>query len=1348
MSKYTFEKIGSAGFEQLAQALLEKLCRTGGQLIQFGAGADGAREATWSQPTAHEAYVRPENESSEVDKEWVFQAKFHDIGQRGWDRARADVESDLEKELEKVVNKYEVPCHKYILVTNVPFSGVRHVGTRDKVNAVIEKWRPKVPEIEVWDATDLSRMLDADPDTRTTFLGEILPGDILRELLKNLNRSDEARVNSYRTYLKSLLRSEGDARAEEAGDEGGLKLEKVFVDLDLALNQKSANDCAMPFVQQVIEEQRDRHPDSERGENEKHIPNSLECVPASFALLRASYKSLLIKGGPGVGKSTLTQFLSLYHAARLVDPSLSKRLAERLKLRGGVTAESLDAHCEVRFPLRIELRRYAKWVGEMQRKQANPHFAAYFAECINKESSSSFDMEDIFTLTAKNPVLLLLDGLDEVPQPATREIVFRELQIFLDRCESEDCDVNVILSTRPQGYRGEFDGFQPLEWHVVDLSRKDFDDYSDRWLAERIANTDERADARQRVADGMKSYAVQLMAKTLLQATVMLTIAERKLAIPHAKHKLYEKFVEVIFEREQNKEPIIQEKADELRRLHEKVGFELICKLEKHDGGQTLEGAEFRNCVERVILDYGRGPSDGTEFNAIVDEIVTLAKNRLCLLAGKGEDQEDIDFVIQPFREYFAAAYLARHEDADPDRAYKALSARQHVWANVLQFYAAFQSTAQQKNWISEADGSDQLNSDLEQLIEMTRRRRALIRVLPEFERPKNEYLRRAFNNLLEHSTRWTWRDRDSTAELLDAFSQNEAFDNLNTCFGELSLDDANSLFVELDLLVKADGTANKEATNKLLSDLTQKNQARSTALQVAHLNQLSVSVDSLSLSDLRKNLPSHFVGRRRRVEFQLKNWKGISDGKVIDLAVSGSFLGHHIDGFKEQWINELFRILTGHRHLFDVGVGVVFPAHFFQIPVEQSIASLHEKLASLDDCDSRSYIAALLTAIENPTDIKLYNAAKSEASSLIEVLPLESHFDVHIRLGPAPSSFESDEKWIDARNSVFAHDSKELADWAANLNDHAWMILVVPEAGWKFLDPLVTTAKLNELDGDVLSRLKIMAAGSTNIAEMIRLHEFHSNISAILSSLVTIASEIGASFLEDSEVARTFFRSDVSPPADVDANSLLDKVEHLTCPPEFCASVVSMLFSARDVDLERLVTFWKSHCQSTQFVWVHNQLEESLSALLALKNPDALRLAASLRDRHHRRAVPEIATQVATEYCALLAKNATLTGVELSRLFSLPVVVEEIELWNREDVIRALQESEWRLDSFRERLLELINTMSAHHQRIRDVLVKILQNKNGYAIEIGLAAIDAIHRLDELTSTPLTDEDWQTPSE
>ena len=1348
MSKYTFEKLSSARFEHLVQALLEKHCRADGHLTQFGDGKDGAREATWSQPSTHKSYTRPINASADINKEWVFQAKFHDIGLRGWDRARADVEADLSKELDKIVNKYEVPCHKYILVTNVPFTGVRHVGTRDKVNRAINAWLSKIPQIEVWDATDLSRMLDADPDTRTTFLGEILPGDILRELLKNLTRSEEILVNSLYTYLKTVLRSEGEARAEEAGDEGSLKLEKVFVDLDLSLNQKSVNECATPFINQIMDAQSFYDPDDESDGHSPHLPSSLDCVPASFALLRASYKSLLIKGGPGVGKSTLTQFLSLYHASRLVDPALSKRLAERLKLSGGLTAETLDAHCEVRFPLRIELRRYSKWVGEMQSKAEIPHFAAYFAKRINERSSSSLCMEDIFTLATKNPVLLILDGLDEVPQPSTRSVIFRELQVFLDRCESEECNINVILSSRPQGYRGEFDGFEPLEWQVVDLSLSDFNDYSACWLAERIKDIEEQEDARQRIDDGMESHAVRLMAKTLLQATVMLTIARRKYAIPHAKHKLYEKFVEVIFEREQDKLPIIRGKADELKRLHEKVGFELICRLEKQDGAQTLQGAEFRSCVIQVIYDYGSQPTADVSQSDVVEDIVVLAKDRLCLLAGKGEDQADIDFVIQPFREYFAAAYLAGHEDADPDRVHKALVSRQHIWGNVLQFYAAFQSASQQRNWIAEADGTDQENGSFEYLIEMTRRRRALVRILPEFERRhRNKHLRRAFQNLMECSTRWTWRDRRSTAGLLDAYAQNESHAYLKQCFGELSVHDEQNLLVELDLLVKTAKATEIDDIRTSISKLTTDKSTTLTALLVAHRNNLSVDVESVEIEYLQETISSRVPGSmRRHHKFNLENWKGLSDGKVIDIALSKLAFSHGIQ-FKEKWINDLFDFLLGpKRRHFEVGeIGFIFPKHFYKVKIDERLAEICEHLKALKDCTLKSYLIALMNALENSADISLYEKAEVEESILTSGMQLAPHLKVVNQLGPAPSCFKSNETWIESRSSIFDVDAKELSEWVGKMDGYAWLILFIPEAGWPHLEPLVRVDALNELNGSILSRLKLLAGETSNFVKTFQASEDDLQNSTLLRHLVMVASKIGADYLLDSELTKMIRRAEFSLENDVDANEFLARVEALQCPPDFCACVVGACLSSKEVNLPRVVEFWTSHCNS-QAVWTAGSVYDLMDKFLAVPSHDAVRLAASLRStgRLRRNTNRSIASKVTMRYCSLLENQTEITENDLMPIFGLPAQMDELKLWMRVDVLQVLRGSVWSFENFRERLLEIVNAPDSDSERVRHLLGSIIQNRSKYPAEISLSVIDAIHRLDEIASRPLEDADWQ----
>ena len=125
------------------------------------------------------------------------------------------------------------------MITNVPLSGARLIGTRDKVTRIAEDWKSKIPDIEVWDAADLSRMLDNNPNVRTTYNDLILPGDILAAL-RNQIQSQTNRVDSaFRGYLLHVIDNESKARAEEAGDDNPLPLSKVFVDQTLTLDKKS-----------------------------------------------------------------------------------------------------------------------------------------------------------------------------------------------------------------------------------------------------------------------------------------------------------------------------------------------------------------------------------------------------------------------------------------------------------------------------------------------------------------------------------------------------------------------------------------------------------------------------------------------------------------------------------------------------------------------------------------------------------------------------------------------------------------------------------------------------------------------------------------------------------------------------------------------------------------------------------------------------------------------------------------------------------------------------------------------------------------------------------------------------
>lgn len=1329
MSKYTFERLGADRFETMVQALLEKRFRVAGGLVQFGPGKDGGREATWTQPAGHELYSRPANADRDIDKEWVFQAKYHDIGTRGWDNARTDVTADLRSELNKIANKHKVPCHKYVLATNVPFSGVRFVGTRDKVDEIRKAWLDRIPEIEVWDATDLSRMLDADTDTRTAYLDALLPGDVLQSLLTHQSRDEDRRRGIYRTYLKSILRSERDARAEEAGDdESSLHLENVFVDLEVELVPRPSPRTTHSLT--------GREP---AFRYERHAPTK---VPSSLAFLRAGQGSMVLKGGPGVGKSTLTQFLALYHAARLVDEGLALRLASRLKLESDVPPEALDADCRVRFPLRVELRRYAQWMAEPS-CAAEPFLAKYIAEQIRKAAGAEgFGAEDVFDLVRGNAVLLILDGLDEVPQPELRDLIFTELQTFLMRCDGDASDVQTLLSTRPQGYQGEFDGFRPFEWHVVDLALTDFYEYVDRWLEQRIANDDERADARQRIDEGMRAPAVQQLATTLLQATVMLTIAQRKHAIPHARHKLYEKYVDVIFQRERNKKTV-RERGDELRELHSIIGFRLISRM-----GKPIARAEFEQCVNEVIQDFGSKEIGGGTFRTVREEISKLAKDRLCLLAGKGEDQEHIDFVIQPFREYFAADYLARHEDADADRVFASLVQRASVWGNVLQFYAAFQSKAQQKSWVLEAE-EDREGLAESHYVALVRTRRALLQLFPEFERPKNSEIRRAFRALLDRSTRWTWFLYEDMLPLLTVHAPVETFRLLEETFGELSKNDPRALYVELDLLAKAAGPGEAQRLQNKLEELIADPRTRTPALRAALVNDVAVSLVDCATEEL-EGLIDLAMERARHSDSRFLS--KTSEGQAADLLFS--FAGPwEVPLIKaHEALGQVWKTLSEPGYSVDVGgMSFVLPPSLRDrsdsVPDElvDHTAKLRSRVSP--------YLTALLHAVNAPLDPERYERAVHEEQKI--AAPISRQYSVWNQLGPGPSTCGSVEEWRAVRRRVYEEAEAKMQSWGAQLsdNDGSWCSLYLSPAVWSELGPIVDRERYEVLLGQIAPAVREVSSFLDGVA-MIRQRGRPHGLApfSLIRVVLDIATKYGA---EHTPVALEFLRVPTRSrgvariaPANV-ANRLLREAIDSPLPAQWAAVLLGACAGVPGVSVSLLLKLWERRASDDWwFVRPNSEVPaDVVEELLATATRQSVTLAAELRGQP-RAALPratDLDDRLVTSLVELIESSRPPERnryVEL--LLRQPGHIRELSLWENPEMLGPLAGGWWPR-SLSSRLHDILG--SADQRALpaaRRSLSKLLDRREFASAWLANAALEGILRIDELLTPPLEDSDWQ----
>lgn len=1350
MSKYSFDRITPDDFESMAQALLEQTYRIEGNLIQFGPGADAAREATWTQPVTHSVYSRPSNQNTDVPKEWVFQVKYHDIGLRGWSTARDVVVNELDNELSKVINKYKVPCHAYVMITNVPFTGVRDLGTRDRISAVAKKWKDIVPEIFVWDASDLSRMLDANESVRTAYLDTILPGDLIKAICKGISFREDRTRSALRAYLLYVTDREGIARAEEAGDEPGLPLADVFIDLTM-------KPCQEPYWE--TESNRTETNLEDNDSQESVLPEDYSLTPASFSLLIADHDRTLLLGGPGLGKSTLTQFVALYHASRLVNPSLARRLACLLKLPAALSPEKLDAHCRLRIPFRIELRRYARWMSEEQINGRSGEMARYVAEVlINPNVSSSLNMDDIFAVVATDPILLILDGLDEVPHSESRQQIQENLQVFLRRTQAENADIKLLFSSRPKGYSGEFTVFEPFTWEINDLDHNDFNDYCNRWLDRRIRDAAEKSEALERIDRGMKSEAVRLLAQSLLQATVMLTIVRRKNEIPHQRHALYAKYVEVIFDREKEKSQVVRDHEAVLSRLHERVGYELHCKMEQ-TSVEALDSNSFRGFVLNVLEDYSGTNLGQKKIREVADEIIIAATDRLCLLIGKGNEQTEIDFVVQSYREYFAAVYLFNHPDAVPDLVFSALVCRGGYWANVLQFYVAQASSNQQMRWVMNADGSN--SNTVDEIVKLTRTRRALINVLPEFKQQRNNDFDRALQTIFSLSTRWTWLEQKTLFSTLRILRHGYACLSLKELFKDLTVTDAGALAVELRMLVRLSSSEprKQEKTNAaLIQALFEVKEARTVALATAIENKIAVDTSCCDVVDFSKPgvVKDDLGGKTQSIFFSQQNVT-----TQIELLLAG---------FKPKTIQTPPSLATrikdnlsstSHISLFNNAVTLKLSPYLCRS--SKNISVLTEIREELSDSGNPSvaYFDGLVHAAMDPTNLELDLQARAMERSIEEVIGIL--WDTNNILGPPVTAFSSEEKWVTFKHYISVNCTDDPA-WLSNSVelldlDSSWIALLFHPDDW----PLLVAEKLLRMEdqealthscfGRLLSQplYSICIEGYWTATSEAK----HSvPLGTLLRTALQIAESRGINRIgEGGILSPVLCYAKVEPTVKKEADLLLSRALDLpSLPSAWFAAVLRLCLVTPDIDFELLVRFWK-HSNVTSYLHLSipgEVLPETcnviVSKLLDLGEEPALQFAMTIM-ASGRTSLENVKIFLNRIECAPLVQGDTENYALTRSILCQVPTLEEFKHWEKwnDTISKAVGRNPWLFRRIIQRFHEAIQTRNQLDGiELRKRFSPFILQRCDYPWEVSCAALEAVITLDERGVPPLEEADWQ----
>jgi formylglycine-generating enzyme required for sulfatase activity len=402
-----------------------------------------------------------------------------------------------------------------------------------------------------------------------------------------------------------------------------------------------------------------------RRRSDADAPTAAEPQAIPLNRLLTQGKRLVITGGPGCGKTTVLQHIAWALAAALLagDPALARD-------RVGLAVADDEG---LPLPIFVPLSAYARH-RQQHRQDGDPHnrtLATFIADYLIERNCAPGLPRDFFArlLRGGRSVLLLLDGLDEVPDEAERAQVRQSIEQLM----AGKPRLRAVVTCRVAAYQGrtalgaEFREVRvdPLAAeHIAALVGRAYDRYfahdpaqaleKRRELLEGIADLE--AQRRQRLGkDAPPLVDSPLMVRLLL----IVHLNERRL--PQHRAELYQKAVDNLLYPEYT---LDEEAAEHLRGL---VGG----SHETH-----------RDMVQHVAFAmHGQGEQQGREIDeprlrqvlrtepAYAPHVEALIRNTRLRGAVLEERLGSYRFVHLAFQEFLAARHLAEVVRGDSEIA-------------------------------------------------------------------------------------------------------------------------------------------------------------------------------------------------------------------------------------------------------------------------------------------------------------------------------------------------------------------------------------------------------------------------------------------------------------------------------------------------------------------------------------------------------------------------------------------------------------------------------------------------------------------------------------------------------
>ena len=643
--RYDFTRLSPEQFEEMAVSLYAKVL--GFETKIYGAGPDGQREFTFDRPFT-------DAQGNEYTGMTFGQVKYRSVATKGdefkWLKDR------FEEEMGRFAEKEEAyRPRNYFFITNLVLTPVKDTGIKDKIDKLAASYRELVPNIFIVGYDELCKLLDNNESVRAAYSGLILPGDVLAELLDTVRKDFSEEIN---VYLRSAFSEDIYTRIEQAGSiPENMKTLIADVGVDLSVR------------------------DGQRTEG-KALDTFIRCGNTRIAPREGRY---IVIGGPGKGKSTITQFLAqIYRASYLTYAGAGDEETEAFLAKIRERFEFEVKNC--RIPFVVEIKRYADWIARRTADESTS-LLAYIAGAFNRVTDSALSPKEIGALFRKMPWLLVFDGLDEVPESSNRKAVLTEIGRFMST-RLPGCDCMVIATSREQGYGGEFEMKEFRRLELADLSPEDCLKY----LGYFFDATEERRDSRERyltiIKKALEDNEKAALLATPLQATIMAIIVKSGGSLPNNRYDLFREYCDVVIKREAQKEilPVLNEDTSYgwIYELHQRIALHLMEASDSPENpAAELTINQLKNEIRTYLEEYLDRYVESNPENA---ELVCLraVTERVCFLT---ENRDGVfSFSIRSMQEFFAGIGLVDGRDNDEIRETLLGIARRSYWRNTLLF--------------------------------------------------------------------------------------------------------------------------------------------------------------------------------------------------------------------------------------------------------------------------------------------------------------------------------------------------------------------------------------------------------------------------------------------------------------------------------------------------------------------------------------------------------------------------------------------------------------------------------------------------------------------------------------